>query len=146
MISEVKDLEPPFLLYPQNITLINISFFMIIPTLCYQLNYPRTTRIRWNHALWIVIRLILVGMLIVFSIEQYIKPTLETSLVPMQDMDILSIFDRLLKLSIPNTYVWLCGFYWFFHLWMNLLAELTRFGDRQFYKDWWNARTIDRYW
>lgn len=29
---------------------------------------------------------------------------------------------------------------------MNLLAELTRFGDRLFYKDWWNARTIDIYW
>jgi diacylglycerol O-acyltransferase 1 len=27
-----------------------------------------------------------------------------------------------------------------------LLAELTRFGDRMFYKEWWNARTIDGYW
>jgi diacylglycerol O-acyltransferase-1 len=81
-----------------------------------------------------------VGFLIVFSVEQYIKPTLETSVVPMQHMDVLSIVERLLKLSIPNTYVWLWSFYWFFHLRMNLLAELTRFGDREFYKDWWNAR------
>lgn len=73
-------------------------------------------------------------------------PTLQTSLVPMQHMDVLSIVERLLKLSIPNTYVWLWGFYLYFHLWLNFLAELTRFGDRQFYKDWWNARTIDRYW
>jgi hypothetical protein len=33
--------------------------------------------------------------------------------------------------------VWLLGFYTFFHLWLNILAELLRFGDRTFYKDWW---------
>ena len=77
-----------------------------------------------------------------FSVEQYIQPTLAASVVPMQHMDVLSIVERLLKLSIPNTYVWLWGFYLFFHLWLNVLAEFTRFGDREFYKDWWNARTI----
>lgn len=136
----MKNLEPPFIFYPQNITLLNVSYFMIAPTLCYQLNFPRSPCIRWKSVFTIVTRLVFVGFLIVFSIEQYIKPTLENSLVAMQHMDVLSIVERLLKLSIPNTYVWLWSFYWFFHLWMNLLAELTRFGDREFYKDWWNAR------
>jgi hypothetical protein len=26
---------------------------------------------------------------------------------------------------------------------LNILAEILRFGDREFYKDWWNAKTID---
>lgn len=26
------------------------------------------------------------------------------------------------------------------------LLQLTRFGDREFYKDWWNAATIGDYW
>lgn len=26
---------------------------------------------------------------------------------------------------------------------LNILAELLCFGDREFYKDWWNAKTID---
>ncbi|KAL2501212.1 Diacylglycerol O-acyltransferase 1 [Forsythia ovata] len=26
---------------------------------------------------------------------------------------------------------------------LNILAELLRFGDREFYKDWWNAKTVD---
>ena len=42
--------------------------------------------------------------------------------------------------------MWLLGFYLFFHLWLNMLAEITRFGDRLFYRDWWNARTIEAYW
>jgi diacylglycerol O-acyltransferase-1 len=146
VFSEVKDLQPPYLLYPQNITFSNIMYFMLAPTLCYQLNYPRTTSTNWHKVLSLLFRICFVGAMIIFSIEQYIKPTLEISLIPMQDMDILSIIGMLLKLSIPNTYVWLLGFYLYFHLWLNLLAELTRFGDRQFYKDWWNARTIDRYW
>eukprot|EP01038_Epipyxis_sp_PR26KG_P005339 gene5339-7409_t len=146
LISEVKDIQPPFNLYPFNITLFNLGYFLIAPTLCYQLNYPRSPTIRWRYVMLIIIRLVFVGFLIIFSFEQYIRPTLKTAVTPMKEKDIVLIFERLLKLSIPNTYVWLLGFYFYFHLWLNLLAELTRFGDRQFYKDWWNARTIDRYW
>jgi diacylglycerol O-acyltransferase-1 len=54
--------------------------------------------------------------------------------------------ERFLKLSPPVTYVWLLGFYAFFHVWLNLLAEVLRFGDRTFYKDWWNATDLEGYW
>jgi len=26
---------------------------------------------------------------------------------------------------------------------LNILAELLCFGDREFYKDWWNAKTVE---
>jgi len=26
---------------------------------------------------------------------------------------------------------------------LNILAELLQFGDREFYKDWWNAKTVE---
>lgn len=42
--------------------------------------------------------------------------------------------------------MWLIMFYAFFHCALNLFAEITRFGDRQFYKDWWNCSFIDEYW
>lgn len=71
--------------------------------------------------------------------------------------------------KIPNHLMWLLFFYWFFHSVLNLVAELMRFGDRCFYKDWWwvqqlvhdhwllhwplvtnhwcrNATTISRFW
>lgn len=38
------------------------------------------------------------------------------------------------------------GFYCVFHLWLNILAEVLHFGDREFYKDWWNASTVGEYW
>lgn len=54
--------------------------------------------------------------------------------------------ERLLKLSIPNLYVWLLMFLAIFHCWLNLLAEVTRFADREFYKDWWNSKDFADYW
>jgi hypothetical protein len=146
LLAECKDLQPPFLLYPQNITAPNLAWFMVAPTLCYQLNYPRIPTIRWTKVMSILFRMLVVAAILLFAVEQYMVPTLEGVLAPMEKRDLLMIFERLLKLSIPNTYVWLLGFYLFFHLWLNLLAELTRFGDRMFYKEWWNARTIDEYW
>ena len=56
------------------------------------------------------------------------------------------IAERVLKLGLPNLYCWLAMFYCLFHLWLNILGELTRFGDREFYKDWWNASTVGEYW
>ena len=51
-----------------------------------------------------------------------------------------------LKLAISNTYMWLLVFYFYFHLYLNLFAELLRFGDRVFYKDWWNSAEVAAYW
>ena len=39
--------------------------------------------------------------------------------------------------TLLTRYVWLAGFYAFFHVWLNVLAELLRFGDRVFYLEWW---------
>jgi diacylglycerol O-acyltransferase-1 len=174
-ITNVKNLSMPVVGYPQNITVSNLGFFLIVPTLCYQLNYPRTPRIRWNYAATLVIRLLVCVGMMTIGFEQYIVPTLQTSVMAVKERNFVAIVQGLLKLAIPNTYIWLLMFYSFFHVWMNLLAEVTRFGDRLFYKgqqlvsihffyrtttvttasphslfylfvDWWNARTIDIYW
>ena len=42
--------------------------------------------------------------------------------------------ERVLKLSLPTLYGWVFLFYLLFHIWLNLLAEVVRFGDREFYK------------
>lgn len=49
-------------------------------------------------------------------------------------MDFLHIAERVLKLALPSMYAWMVIFYCLFHLWLNILAELLHFGDREFYK------------
>ncbi|KAM0018215.1 putative diacylglycerol O-acyltransferase [Helianthus debilis subsp. tardiflorus] len=123
----------------------SLVYFLLAPTLCYQIRYPRTAFIRKGWVLRQLIKLIIFTGLMGFIIEQYINPIVQNSQHPLNG-DILYAIERVLKLSVPNLYVWLCMFYCFFHLWLNILAELLRFGDREFYKDWWNAQTIEEYW
>lgn len=128
-----------------NISFQNLVYFMAAPTLCYQPSYPRTTCIRKNWVLRQFVKLVIFTGVMGFIIEQYINPIVTNSQHPLKG-NFLYAVERVLKLSVPTLYVWLCMFYCFFHLWLNILAELLCFGDREFYKDWWNATTVDEYW
>ncbi|URE46423.1 O-acyltransferase [Musa troglodytarum] len=59
---------------------------------------------------------------------QYINPIVKNSEHPLKG-NLLSALERVLKLSVPTL--------------LNILAELLCFGDREFYKDWWNAKTVE---
>ncbi|XP_020167276.1 diacylglycerol O-acyltransferase 1-1 isoform X2 [Aegilops tauschii subsp. strangulata] len=126
-------------------TLGSLIYFMMAPTLCYQPSYPRTENVRKGWLIrQIILYLIFTGIQ-GFIIEQYINPIVVNSQHPLKG-GLLNAVETVLRLSLPNVYLWLCMFYCFFHLWLNILAEILRFGDREFYKDWWNAKTIDEYW
>ncbi|XP_028751495.1 diacylglycerol O-acyltransferase 1A-like [Neltuma alba] len=128
-----------------NVSLKSLAYFMVAPTLCYQPSYPRTPYVRKGWVFRQLIKLIVFTGVMGFIIEQYINPIVQNSEHPLKG-NLLYALERVLKLSVPNLYVWLCMFYCFFHLWLNILAELLRFGDREFYKDWWNAKTVEEYW
>lgn len=52
----------------------------------------------------------------------------------------------LVRLSPPVLVCWITAFYALFHNFLNGVAELTRYPDRLFYADWWNAATMDVFW
>ncbi|KAG8657056.1 hypothetical protein MANES_03G036000v8 [Manihot esculenta] len=131
--------------YCRDVSFKSLVYFMVAPTLCYQPIYPRTACVRKGCVVRQFVKLIIFTGFMGFIIEQYINPIVQNSQHPLKG-DLLNAIERVLKLSVPNLYVWLCMFYCFFHLWLNILAELLCFGDREFYKDWWNARTVDEYW
>ncbi|CAN6221044.1 unnamed protein product [Urochloa humidicola] len=133
---------------PENMkdpTIKSLVYFMLAPTLCYQPTYPRTACIRKGWVIRQLVKCIVFTGLMGFIIEQYINPIVKNSKHPLKG-NFLNAIERVLKLSVPTLYVWLCMFYCFFHLWLNILAELLCFGDREFYKDWWNAKTVEEYW
>ncbi|EPS70137.1 diacylglycerol acyltransferase, partial [Genlisea aurea] len=131
--------------YSYDVSFKSLLYFMLAPTLCYQPSYPRTPSIRKSWVARQLIKLVIFTGFMGFIIEQYINPIVQNSQHPLKG-DLLNAIERVLKLSLPNLYVWLCMFYCFFHLWLNILAELLKFGDREFYKDWWNAKTVEEYW
>ena len=50
-----------------------------------------------------------------------------------------SVFERDV---ICSFIIWLLLFFSVFHCLLNILAEVTQFGDRLLYEDWWNAQTM----
>ncbi|KAI5585238.1 hypothetical protein BDE02_06G132200 [Populus trichocarpa] len=135
----------PYVGNPYDTYFKSLVYFMVAPTLCYQSSYPRTESVRKGWVVQQFVKLIIFTGFMGFIIEQYINPIVKNSQHPFKG-NLLYAIERVLKLSVPNLYVWLCMFYCFFHLWLNILAELLCFGDREFYKDWWNARTVEEYW
>uniref|UniRef100_A0A8C4LUF3 O-acyltransferase n=1 Tax=Equus asinus asinus TaxID=83772 RepID=A0A8C4LUF3_EQUAS len=79
-------------------------------------------------------------------IQQWMVPTIQNSMKPFKDMDYSRIIERLLKLAVPNHLIWLIFFYWLFHSCLNAVAELMQFGDREFYRDWWNSESVTYFW
>merc|ERR1712124_175405 len=123
-----------------------LYMFLLFPTLCYQIDYPRTSRIRKRWLLRRILELLICVALIVVITQQFINPLLMNARQPFRELKLVRLLERVLKLAIPNLLVWLCLFYALFHCWLNIIAELTYFGDRLFYKSWWNATRLDVYW
>uniref|UniRef100_G3NJ21 O-acyltransferase n=1 Tax=Gasterosteus aculeatus aculeatus TaxID=481459 RepID=G3NJ21_GASAC len=109
--------------YPGNLTHRDMYYFVFAPTLCYQLNFPRSPRIR--------IRILI--LIRSFSFLRIVTVT-------------LFLTTPVFLSQVPNHLIWLIFFYWFFHSSMNFLAELLQFGDREFYKDWWNSESVTYFW
>jgi diacylglycerol O-acyltransferase-1 len=132
--------------YPRNITLSNLSYFWWAPTLVYQPVYPRTDRIRWSFVFKRMAEVVGLSITIWIASAQYAVPLLQNSLDHMAALDLVSIMERVMKLSTISLFCWLAGFFALFQSFLNALAEVMRFGDREFYSDWWNVCSIRFYW
>ncbi|XP_033220386.1 sterol O-acyltransferase 1 [Belonocnema kinseyi] len=119
-------------------------YFMFAPTLVYRDSYPRTKEIRWGVVVWNYAEVVLVIFYVAFIFERFLVPLFRQSGVDPLDPRtlILSMFGTMM----PGILVFLCGFYCLLHSWMNGSAELLRFADRMFYKDWWNSTSYGSYY
>ncbi|ORM39674.1 putative tRNA(His) guanylyltransferase [Babesia sp. Xinjiang] len=138
--------------YPGCIKLAELYRFLIMPTVCFQFYYPHMRRVRWLNALKHFGQFLFLLAVARIIGDQYIVVTVSSTFT-MEEFKSANfstvayhILDRMLLLSIPVLYCWLTMFAVIFHHWLNFLAEITRFGDRRFYGDWWNAACFGEYW
>lgn len=136
--------------YPNNLTLYNFIEWTCLPTLVYDLEYPRQERINW----WYVAEksaatLGVIWIMIIIS-QAYIYPIVIATVkqkeagvslderwkeFPWVVSDML--FPMLLEQLLSWYVIWECL--------LNVLAEVTRFADRGFYGAWWNSVSFDQY-
>eukprot|EP00727_Mastigamoeba_balamuthi_P006294 m51a1_g2285 putative diacylglycerol o-acyltransferase 1 (450) ;mRNA; f:398504-400215 len=140
---------PPEILarYPRNIGLFNLFYFLMAPTFSYTLDYPKSEgSIRKMWLLRRVAEFVFITFVAYFMADQMILPAVKQTLTVFEQNNILEYAEEMLQLSVLSLYVWFLVFYMVFHLWCNIAAEITRFGDRMFYGDWWNSTTLDYFW
>lgn len=136
--------------YPNNLTFANFADWTILPTLVYELEYPRQERINW----WYVLEksMATFGTMCVMQVisQAYIYPPVaETVRMKEAGMSLEErakqmpwiVSDMLFPLLLEQLLSW----YVIWECVLNVLAELTCFADRGFYGDWWNSVSWDQY-
>ena len=136
--------------YPRNLTLGNHAEFICLPTLVYELEYPRQDRINWWYVLEKTVATFgTLCVMMVISQAFIYPPVAKTVQMKEAGMPIEErwrefpyvVSDMLFPLLIEQLLTW----YVIWECILNVLAEVTRFADRGFYGDWWNSVSWDQY-
>lgn len=90
----------PVVRYPDNLNVRDLVYFLLVPTLCYELNYPRTTRIRKRFLIKRCLEVVLLVNLMLGLFQQWMIPSVRNSLVPFSNMEMMKMLERLLKLAV----------------------------------------------
>ncbi|XP_005102293.1 sterol O-acyltransferase 1 isoform X1 [Aplysia californica] len=119
-------------------------YFLFSPTLVYRDNYPRTQTICWRYVVTNFTQVLACLFYTYYIFERFCVPVFQNfnseHITPKAFL--LSVFGCMM----PATLVLFIGFFAILHSWLNAFAEMLRFGDRLFYKDWWNSTTFSNYY
>lgn len=128
------------------LSLQHMVYFIMAPTLCYKSEFPRSATISWRKVASLSAQFMaftMVGLTLIICIVQ---PLVSKVLCLYEIGAVSQLFRFFLCLALASTVNWLLFFHTFFNVWLGLLAEVTRYEDRVFYKDWWNATTFRYFW
>ncbi|KAI9668439.1 MAG: acyl-CoA/sterol acyltransferase [Alyxoria varia] len=136
--------------YPHNLTLSNFADWTILPTLVYELEYPRQQHTNW----WYVAEKTsatfgVIAVMMVISQAYIYPPVHETVRMKEAGLSVAQrweqfpwiVSDMLFPLLLEQLLTW----YVIWECVLNVLAEITGFADRGFYGPWWNSVGFDEY-
>ena len=130
--------------YPKNLTWYNYVDYIFCPTLCYELEYPRTDGIVWTELGYKILAVFGVIFLLTITSEEFILPVMIESAVRLESVTSFSetaliLAESISMLLFPFMITFLLVFLVIFEYVLGALAEITCFADRHFYSDWWNS-------
>jgi hypothetical protein len=126
-------------LCPELVSLRRFLYFLVIPTLVYRIEgYPHSPRIRVDF----LVRRTLQALGCMFLIYELVV----YSMLPVfKQVNELSNVEFIVELMIPAVLLWTMLFTVTFEVILNVFAEVTYFGDRRFYEDWWNSTNLSEF-
>ncbi|KAL8765035.1 MAG: hypothetical protein Q9194_006716 [Teloschistes cf. exilis] len=130
--------------YPQNLTLYNYADYILCPTLCYELEYPRTERTQYLELFWKTLAVFGCIFLLTITSEEFIVPVLHDASLRLNTIHstsetLLILSESISLLLFPFMVTFLLVFLVIFEYVLGAFAEITCFADRHFYSDWWNS-------
>lgn len=161
------NLQPKFYksnYYPNNVSIRNIFYFISVPTMIYQPVYPSKSKIDWKYCFDKLLEIVILFWSICYLSLTYAIPILEKSILhnanftdsvisdtfgnqdSIQGNTHAELLATMLKVANMSIIIWIIVYYIVFHNYLNLLAELTKFEDREFYDQWWNSSSVSLYW
>ncbi|KAI0994224.1 hypothetical protein K3495_g13958 [Podosphaera aphanis] len=131
-------------MYPKNLTWSNYLDYLLCPTLCYELEYPRTPEIAWIELGKKALAVFGVIFLLTTTSEEFIVPVLADSAKRLEHVTsfvemALILAETISFLLFPFMITFLLVFLVIFEYILGAFAEITCFADRHFYSDWWNS-------
>ena len=130
--------------YPKNLTMMNYADYILCPTVCYELEYPRTSNINWMELFYKTLAVFGCIFLLTLISEEFIIPVLRESALRLEgtqgwtDMGLI-LGETISQLLFPFMITFLICFLVIFEYILGAFAEITCFADRHFYSDWWNS-------
>ncbi|KAI6778507.1 sterol O-acyltransferase-like protein [Emericellopsis cladophorae] len=134
--------------YPANLTLANCGDYLLCPTLCYEIEYPRLEHRNWISLISKIIATFGCIFLLTVVSEEFILPVLTDAAQklhpvlgapPPMSESLLILLESISWLLFPFMLTFLLVFLVIFEYVLGAFAEITRFADRHFYSDWWNS-------
>ncbi len=130
--------------YPQNLTLYNYVDYILCPTLCYELEYPRTEKRNWAELFYKTLAVFGCIFLLTITSEEFIVPVLNDAALKLEQIHRwpdkgLILAETISMLLFPFMITLLLIFLVIFEYVLGAFAEITCFADRHFYSDWWNS-------
>jgi sterol O-acyltransferase len=136
--------------YPNNLSLVNHYEYIVLPTVVYELEYPRSDSINWYYAAEKITACFGIIFVMIMISQAFIYPVvMQTVEMKKSNMALAERFQAfpwmLSDLIFPFMMEYLLAWYLIWETILNLLAELTYFADRTFYDAWWNSVSWDQF-
>ncbi|KAK8042182.1 MBOAT family protein [Apiospora rasikravindrae] len=136
--------------YPNNLTFANHYEWIVLPTLVYEVEYPRSEGINWYYVAEKAIAMFGLIFVMIMVSQAYMYPVVMFTLKMKEEgwstSQRLAEFPWILSdLVFPFMMEYMLAWYVIWETALNLLAELTCFADRSFYDAWWNSVSWDQF-
>lgn len=122
----------------------NYLYFLFAPTFIYRDNYPRNSRIKWHNVFNQFIQVLGTIIYTYYIMVRFCIPVFKH--FNTEHVTAKMFLSSILSCHLPGTLLLVICFYGLLHCWLNAFAEMLRFSDRMFYKDWWNSTNYSNYY